>query len=235
MKRSGAASTMPWRWSGGSSAISNGSRPSDEDYIRGVAQNIMRDGQPRLCLLDSAELLSADTIKELRQHLGKIYRRVQDSGRDDARLAFVVAGRRDDGWRGILPPPEPSVLQLAGFGPGAIQKALGALARDISVVRSPAELRRDAEFVQRVTEGVPELVRQSLQWIRADNGLTSSGWTTRRSSMRSSRLISGIACWPGTVSCPAEDGQPAKPAKQLAALERACGFWCCTGSSRCRT
>jgi hypothetical protein len=194
-------------------------QPSDDEgYIRGVAQDTMRDGQPRLCLLDSAELLSADTIKELRQHLGTIYRRVQDSGRDDARLAFVAASRRDDGWRGILPPPEPAVLQLAGFGPGAIQEALEALARDIPVVRSPAELRRDAEFVQHATEGVPELVRQSLQWIRAEQWLDIERLETQQvfdeimaPYIRDHLLTQGSLL-------PAAADQPAKRAKRAAAL-----------------
>ena len=190
----------------------------DEDYIRGVVQSTMRDGQPRLCLLDSAELLSADTIEELRQRLGKIYRRVQDSGRDDARLAFVVASRRDDGWRGILPPPEPAVLQLAGFGPRAIQKALGALARDISVVRSPAELRRDAEFVQRATEGVPELVRQSLQWIRAEQWLDIERLKTQQvfDEIMAPYIRDHLLTQDSLL--PAAADQPVERAKQLAAL-----------------
>lgn len=194
-------------------------QPSDdEDYIRGVVQDTMRDGRPRLCLLDSAELLSADTIKELRRRLGTIYRRVQDSGRDDARLAFVVASRRDDGWRGILPPPEPAVLQLAGFGSGAIQEALEALARDIPVVRSPAELRRDAEFVQRATEGVPELVRQSLQWIREEQWLDIDRLRTQQvfdeimAPYIRNHLLTQDSLLPDAAD------QPAKRAKQLAAL-----------------
>jgi hypothetical protein len=191
-------------------------QPSDdEDYIRGVAQNTMRDGQPRLCLLDSAELLSADTVKELRERLGTIYRRVQDSGRDDARLAFVAASRHDDGWRGILPPPEPAVLPLAGLGPGPIQKALEALAHDIPVVRSPAELRRDAELVQRATEGVPELVRQSLQWIRAEQWLDIERLKTQQvfDEIMAPYIRDHMLTQDSLLPAPAD-----QPAKELAAL-----------------
>lgn len=189
-----------------------------EDYIRGVAQDTMRDGRPRLCLLDSAELLSADTIKKLRQYLGEIYGRVQVSGRNDARLAFVVASRRDDGWRGILPPPEPAVLQLAGFGASAIQGALEALAGDMQVVRSHAELLRDAELVQRATEGAPELVRQSLQWIRAEQWVDIERLKTQQVFDEIMAPYIRESLLSKDSLRPAAADQPAERAKQLAAL-----------------
>ncbi len=190
-----------------------------EDYIRRAAQKIIRDGKSRLCLLDSAELLPASTVRQLRQHLGTIYRLVQDSGREDARLAFVAASRRDEGWRGIMPSPELSFLRLAGFGPGVVRGALEGLARDSTVVRSPAELRKDAELLQRVTEGVPKLVQQGLHWIRAEQ------WLDIERLDKPQFFAAAIAPYiqdhllAHDSLLPAEDGQPAKATEQLRALE----------------
>jgi hypothetical protein len=142
-----------------------------EDDVLVIAQNIIRTGRPWLCLLDSAELLSAATVIQLRDHLGKIYRLIQDARIADARIAFAVASRRDDGWRGITPYPRLSVLPLDGVRLSVIQDALDGLTHQMPVVHSPTELREDAELVQRVTDGVPDLVRQSLVWIQQEEWL----------------------------------------------------------------
>jgi hypothetical protein len=152
-------------------AIERPQSSGHEDDVLVVAQNIIRTGRPWLCFLDGAELLQATTVTQLRQHLGKIYRLIQDARSADARLAFVAASRRDDGWRGITPYPRLSFLPLGGFGPSAVQEALEGLVHRMPVVHSPAELRKDAELVQRVTEGVPDLVQQSLQWIQEEEWL----------------------------------------------------------------
>jgi hypothetical protein len=191
---------------------------TDEDCYRRAAQNIIRDGQSRLCLLDSAELLSADTAKQFREHLGEIYRRVQDSGHEDARLAFVAASRRDNGWRGVMPSPAPSFLRLAGIGPSVVQDALEGVARDIPVVRSPAELRKDAERVHRVTEGMPELVLATLQWIRAEQWLDIERLDDRQFFDEIIAPYIELCLLADQSLLPADDGQSAKSAKQLAAV-----------------
>jgi transcriptional regulator with XRE-family HTH domain len=142
--------------------------PAPGDELRLVAERIIDGNQPWLCRLDGAELLDASAVAQLRQHLSKIYRLIRDARSDDARLAFVVASQRDDGWRGVIPYPGLSVLPLGGLGTAAIRDALEGLARDMPewVMRSPTELREDAELVQHVTEGVPKLVRDCLGWIR---------------------------------------------------------------------
>jgi transcriptional regulator with XRE-family HTH domain len=137
-----------------------------EDDVRAAAQQIVLSGQPWLRLLDGAELLPASAVAELRRHLGKINRLIQDSGSAGARLAFVVASRLDNEWRGLVPSPGLSILPLKGFGPSAVQVALAELADRMPGVHSPAQLRQDAAIVQRVTEGVPTLVLKSLQWIQ---------------------------------------------------------------------
>jgi hypothetical protein len=192
-----------------------------EDELRGVAQQIIRTDRPWLCLLDSAELLPASTVTELRQHLGKIYRLIQDQSSANARLAVVVASRRDNGWKGITPYPRLSVLKLAGFGSSAVQDALGGLAQRMPGVHSPAELRKDAALVQRVTEGVPELVQQSLQWIQAEAWLEIE-------RLDSPQLFDEILApyvrerWLTRDSLlPGAEGQPERATKQLDALQGA--------------
>jgi len=140
--------------------------PAPDDELRGVAQQITRSGQSWLCLLDGAELLPRGAVTQLRQYLGRVYQLIQERN-TGGRLAFVVASRRDDGWRGVTPYPRLSVLPLGGFGPETVQDVLEGLARDMPYVgRSPTELRDDAALLHRVTEGVPELVLPSLEWIR---------------------------------------------------------------------
>jgi len=134
-----------------------------------AAQKIAATGRPWLCLLDSAEVLPADVVTGLRQYLGEIQRLVQDRGSGNARLGFVVASQNDDRWTGLWPPPRLTVLRLGGFRTNAIQNALEGLAAHMGIKRSPAELREDAAMIHRVTEGVPELVEQSLHWIQAQD------------------------------------------------------------------
>lgn len=189
-----------------------------DDCVRRAAQNIIRDGQSRLCLLDSAELLSADSVRQLRRYLGEVYRRVQGSGRKDAHLAFVAASRRDDGWRGITLPPVPPFLQLTGIGPSAVKDALEGLTRDIPVVRSPAELRKDAELVHRVTEGMPELVLESLQWIQAEQWVDIERLGDRQFFDEKIEPYIGRCLLADDSLLPADDGQSARSAKHLAAL-----------------
>jgi hypothetical protein len=136
-----------------------------------IAQKIILDGRPRVCLLDGAEILSQGTVGELRQHLGKIYSLIQDNGSGDARLAFVAASRRDGGWQGVVPYPAPAILQLDKLTPEIMQEALERLAQRMTGVHYPKELRRDARLVQRFTDGVPKLFQDSLRWIEAEQWL----------------------------------------------------------------
>ncbi len=188
------------------------------DDIRAAAQKVILAGQPCLYLLDSAELLAEDTVSELRRYLGQINRLVQDSGRG-ARLAFVVASRRDTGWRGFVPGPALSGLRLGGFAPGVLQGALERLAGRMSVVHSLAELRTDAAFVQRVTEGVPELVLSSLQWIQDEQWLQIERLDDPQPFGKVIAPYIENSLLAQDSLLPAEDGQLAKPDKQVEALQ----------------
>lgn len=147
-------------------------RSGNADYdLRAAAREIITASRPYLCLLDSAELLSADTVAALRRHLSQIYRLVQDRGDPQLGMTFVAASRRDDGWRGVAPYPRLSVLPLIEFGADEVQEAMSKLAAEMSLRQSPAALRRDAAIAHRATEGVPALVKRSLQWIEDEAGL----------------------------------------------------------------
>jgi transcriptional regulator with XRE-family HTH domain len=205
---------------------------SGDDYL-GVAQKIIRSGHPWLCQLDSAELLPPSTIAQLRQHLGRIYRLVQDARSAEASLAFVVASRRNDGWKGLTPYPSPSVLPLDGFEPATIQAALEELARTMSRAHSPAVLRQDAALVHRVTEGVPELVQECLTWIHDEEWLevdrlddprlseTIVAPYVRNRLLAPDSLLGGETGEAGEAGEAGEKSQPEKSAKQLAALRAA--------------
>ena len=195
------------------------SEPADD--LVAAAQKIIRQHQPWLCLLDSAEVLPAGTVAELRQHLGEIDRLIQKPGTADARLAVVVASRQDGGWTGLTPRPRLSVLPLAEFGANAVLGALEELAGKMHRVHSRAELLADAALVQRVTEGMPELVRESLEWIRAQEWLAIE-------RLENPQLFAEIIApyiedrllAQGSL-LPAQRGQAQKPTKQLAALQSA--------------
>ena len=194
-----------------------------DDELRGVAQSIIRTGQPWLCLVDSAELLPPGAVAQLRQYLGKIYHLIQGARNTGARLAFVVASQRDDRWRGVTPYPGLSVLPLGGFGAATVQDALEELAHGMPLVmRSPTELRDDATLVQRVTEGVPELVLRSLRWIQDEGWLDINRLENQRqlfdeiiSPYIRDQLLDQDSLFPG------EEGQSLESAKQLDALREA--------------
>jgi hypothetical protein len=176
--------------------------------------------------MDSAELLPPSEVTQLRHYLGKIHQLIQDRRHTGARLVFVVASRRDDRWRGVTPHPRLSVLPLGGFEAAAVQDALEKLAdRMRDVVRSPTELRDDALLVQRVTEGVPELVLRSLRWIededwieidRLDDRLDDRGelFENISSSYIRDQLLSQGSLFPGA------EGQSSRSAAQLEVLRK---------------
>jgi hypothetical protein len=124
--------------------------------------------RPHLCMLDSAELLDAETADTLRAFLSRIYRNVQQSGVEDARLGLIVASRRDDQWRGVLPPPRISPLPLTEFKENVAWQLLDDLAKAMRRNHSAEYLTLNARRVHQLTEGLPALLVQCLQWIRRE-------------------------------------------------------------------
>jgi TIR domain/AAA domain len=137
--------------------------------IRHITRQLSHsDAQPHLCVLDSAELLDAETADTLRSFLSRIYLNVQESGVRNARLGLIVASRRDDQWRGVLPPPRMSVLSLTEFREDVARQLLDDLADGMGRNFSPAYRTLNAQRVHRLTEGLPALLVKCLQWIRRE-------------------------------------------------------------------
>jgi hypothetical protein len=117
-----------------------------------------------LCLLDSAELLSEDTIGRLREGLEKVDQYLSEGPGAGARLALLVASRQDDAWRGIAP-LRLAIRKLTEFKEDVVLDALCDLARDTGNPRSRSELRPLAGQVHGLSEGLPALLAGYLEWI----------------------------------------------------------------------
>lgn len=153
--------------------FSSMSMPSIESTtLRSIAQTIIRDGRSHLCLIDSAELLLEQTAATLRASLSQIYQRVRDAG-TDARLAVVVASRQDDNWRGVTPDPRLCPVPLTEFNVEVVEDALHDLARQMGRRLPAAKIRRDGAMVHHLTEGLPALLAECLQWIKSEEWLDS--------------------------------------------------------------
>ena len=138
--------------------------------LRQIAQEIMRAGQPHLCLLDNAELLDEDVAITLRSSLSQIHHYVKNR-RNGIRVALIVASRRDDEWRGVRPDPRLSALTLSEFKADIVQQALSDQAAEMRCDFSAAEIQRYSVLVRNVTGGLPALLVPCLRWIRAEEWL----------------------------------------------------------------
>jgi hypothetical protein len=139
----------------------------DDQALRQIAAAVIDRNRPHLCLLDSAELLTDETVTSLRSAVGEIYRMVLEASYRGVRIAFVAASRRDEVWRGVTRQPRLTLLPLSEFKLGVVVDALRDLAGQTDRF-SPAELRAHAERVYQVSEGLPALLTLSLQWIRRE-------------------------------------------------------------------
>ncbi|GLY07664.1 hypothetical protein Acsp01_80430 [Actinoplanes sp. NBRC 101535] len=136
---------------------------------REITKMISGDKQPYACLLDGADLLDRGAADALRKQLSQVHQRLQASGHPAARLAVVVAGRRNEEWLPVSPAPRLNQLPLTRFGAEVISQALRDLAAQMDRSFSPREMEVHAEFVHRFTEGLPALVVECLQWVRRED------------------------------------------------------------------
>jgi len=130
-----------------------------------IARKVLQGNKPYLCLLDSAELLEEETASRLRFCLGQVYDHMQRAGRNDVRLAFLVASRRDTEWRGVSPAPRLSPLPLTEFKIDVVRDALDSLASDMGRTFSFSELQKDALLVHGLSEGLPALLIRCLRVV----------------------------------------------------------------------
>jgi hypothetical protein len=138
----------------------------EPDAYRAAAQHVSKQGKPLLCALDSAELISRDSARSLRGALRRVSSLVQEGGNPGLALAFVVASRLDDGWRGFRPQPQLSVLKLPEFDVETIEKRLRHAAGEVREAHITAEkFRCTATLIHQVTAGVPEILPRALDWI----------------------------------------------------------------------
>jgi len=137
--------------------------PNPDTYKIAVAISATR--QYNLCLLDSAELLSEDTIRGMREGLEDIDRYVRTGKSRGARLALVAASRQDDAWRGVAP-LRLSIRRLTEFNEDVLLEALSDLAEEMDRDSSRSELRPLARQVHQLSEGLPALLAGYLEWIR---------------------------------------------------------------------
>lgn len=144
------------------------STPSGSQGPVAIAQEISRSGRPRLCLLDSAELLEPPVAAALRVELGEIYKILQNNARKGVRLAVIVASRQTGQWLGIIPAPRLATLSLTEFGVEVVDQALRELAEGMGRTFSRAEMQANAALVHRVTGGMPVLLRRCLEWIEQE-------------------------------------------------------------------
>ena len=138
---------------------------------REIAQQILGNRRSYLCLLDSAELLDKNSADTLRSYLGHVHDLVQSAAQTDIRLGVVVASRRDNEWRGVDPNPRLSLLPLRTFDLYAVQEALVVLAGDMGRTFDVATYQDYAALAYRLTDGLPALLMQCLDWIRAQQWL----------------------------------------------------------------
>jgi hypothetical protein len=140
---------------------------TDPPTVDGIAHQILTSQHSYLCLLDSAELLNENAARRLRSYLGQVYDLLRNAHQADIRLGVVVASRRDDGWRGVTPSPRFSLLPLTVYDFYAVQETLHLLAEDMGCSFDIATYQHHAAHVYHLTGGLPALLGQCLEWIRA--------------------------------------------------------------------
>jgi hypothetical protein len=141
---------------------------TDERSLRQIATAILNRRRPQLCLLDSAELLTDETVSGLRSAVGEIYRMVLEAHDRTVRVVFVAASRRDDEWRRVTKQQRLSLLPLSEFKLGVVVGTLRDLAVQMDRSFSDVELGELAEIVYQVSEGLPALLALCLEWIRRE-------------------------------------------------------------------
>lgn len=136
-----------------------------EQHLREIAVELSRRFHPQLYVLDSVELLVPSRAGALRRALTRIYHLVKETEVRETRIAIVVGSRRVEEWEGYEysadTPDLFETLQLTGFGPDVVREAL----RDSPHYSlSNGRLRSWTEKLHALSEGLPELLLNALQW-----------------------------------------------------------------------
>jgi len=131
-----------------------------------IAQQIGRSKQLWLLLLDGAELLSDKTAKNVLDTLSQINFHLQNHR--DIRLAFVAVSRRYfDVWMKVRTDyPRFRMRRLSPFTRNVIYSTLDSMVEKDGVNVGSSWIKKTADQLHRVTEGLPALLVRYLGWIR---------------------------------------------------------------------
>ena len=135
--------------------------PTEMDRIVGI---VARRNKPQLSLLDSAELMDPDVVRDLRVLLDVVHRRVGLTPYRHTRLSVIAATRREDEWAGqrvnstTVRPFRP--VKLTAFGTTVVREAL----MDTGLTFDSVGLDQWTNALHRMTSGLPALIMSALNW-----------------------------------------------------------------------
>jgi hypothetical protein len=137
--------------------------------LKAAARQVSASAHSWLYALDSAELLSTQAARQLRNNLSEVYEMVRGAGWGK-QLAFIGASRRlIKEWQGVRPRPRFEELKLTPFTLNIFEEALQELAKNQSRRFSFDEISNKAKIIHFECEGLPYLLTAYLDWI-SQNG-----------------------------------------------------------------
>lgn len=146
----------------------------DQRSLRALAVSVSNANKFHLCLLDSAELLDAETVKALRECLSQVRQMLTQPPKPDVRLALIVASRRER-WNGLGHRPHLTLqpLPLTEFDARVVEAVLREMSArmgyDVSDARVQSQVQSHAKEMYLLSEGLPALLNRYLSWIRAES------------------------------------------------------------------
>jgi TIR domain-containing protein len=156
-----------------------------EDDRRAIAAAVSNRSRPQLYLLDSAELLPAESVEGLRTELTAIHKLVGRAGNHRTRLSVVVGSRHQDPWRGFGPSGGSllfETLPLTEFRVSVFRQVIDE--QDLQVGNEERALW--AEALHGLAEGLPALLVAGLDWARG-------GAFLNRDDCRNGRAFDAVA------------------------------------------
>lgn len=136
---------------------------TEQDPLKAIAGRILQSGKSVLCILDSTELLDEDCARQFRRHLSQISEDISKSGKR-IWLSFVAATRGPvRSWKGPSPPPRFAERSLTMFE----QQVVEGILRNETSERNNDWYATNAVRLQRTTKGMPALLVQYIQWMKA--------------------------------------------------------------------
>jgi TIR domain len=136
----------------------------DQDGLARLATALVDTGIFHLCLLDSAELLTKETVRELRDSLGRLCEVLENAANEGVALCLIVASRREGGWLGVGK-LRLRQLTLSEFSPQVVFAVMQKMRDQMGHKVGDAVLRAHAGVVHGRSEGLPALLYRYICWI----------------------------------------------------------------------